>query len=684
MEYHHPQYAYSQGHIPDPRAMPMQLHHQHSHPQLMEAYMHPHSHLDYADFPLHPGMHEEYEDGQEILSRPRLTKEQVEVLESQFQAHPKPNSNVKRQLAIQTKLTLPRVANWFQNRRAKAKQQKKQEEFEILQSMGQDGSQKSDVSKQAPHPYPQSAGSNTSEQARAASLEPEDTLSQQDMTPPTHSLAVAPTASPIARTTSAQEASWASLQRALASAQAANGPQYTAEDTFIPTRTLESPLQASDIPSSNDSSTFPSSTFSDWTAASSVDWVSSSHSNEQFDFGNLNVQNNMQADHFANPEPQIMFRQSPEDVSDPGSEEWLHNLQTPTLGAPHGLDMGLPMPPYAQTHDSRHSSSEDLTAGFGNIGLTTPTSATSSHANMFPRPDHSIDIAARRKKPRPAMLGTAALRSRSYGAPPTLSPTVRYSSSPVHPLRHVKSTGNSLNVHYGGIRKPSSAQRSPLNIATFAEAEALNAMMAGVPTMECPSSDLPDPHTSLSPEERHSGIPIPSSTVEAEIPGQFYQLSSNMHLNVTSPPATPMKQPEFFGHPQMTASLVPPMSAPPQYAVFPDYTPPYSAGPLTAGSWSDAPLTSPEHATFGQALNMPQPNYISGPMVHDYGSVTNFSLPFSSTSEMKADYQRPTTEFFIQEFPQQREAHAHAAQQMAQQKPKNYVFANATANDFSE
>lgn len=53
---------------------------------------------------------EDYEDYTEHLTRPRLTKEQVEILETQFQAQPKPNSDVKRQLAIQTNLTLPRVA----------------------------------------------------------------------------------------------------------------------------------------------------------------------------------------------------------------------------------------------------------------------------------------------------------------------------------------------------------------------------------------------------------------------------------------------------------------------------------------------------------------------------------------------------------------------------------------------
>ena len=40
------------------------------------------------------------------------------------------------------------------------------------------------------------------------------------------------------------------------------------------------------------------------------------------------------------------------------------------------------------------------------------------------------------------------------------------------------------------------------------------------------------------------------------------------------------------------------------------------------------------------------------------------------------------TEFFIHEFPGQKEEHAHVAQQLAQQKPKNYVFTNATPNDY--
>lgn len=65
---------------------------------------------DLAEYYTHLPMMEDYEEYAENLSRPRLTKEQVDTLEAQFQAHPKPNSNKKRELAVQTNLSLPRVA----------------------------------------------------------------------------------------------------------------------------------------------------------------------------------------------------------------------------------------------------------------------------------------------------------------------------------------------------------------------------------------------------------------------------------------------------------------------------------------------------------------------------------------------------------------------------------------------
>ena len=74
----------------------------------IDGYMYHQQPFDMVDPSSQPIM--DYDEYVENLSRPRLTKDQVEVLETQFQAHPKPNSNVKRQLAAQTNLSLPRVA----------------------------------------------------------------------------------------------------------------------------------------------------------------------------------------------------------------------------------------------------------------------------------------------------------------------------------------------------------------------------------------------------------------------------------------------------------------------------------------------------------------------------------------------------------------------------------------------
>lgn len=78
-----------------------------------DPHFNPYAPADFSTFPNfypHPQLVEDYEEYIENLSRPRLTKEQVETLENQFRAHPKPSSNTKKQLAIQTNLTLPRVA----------------------------------------------------------------------------------------------------------------------------------------------------------------------------------------------------------------------------------------------------------------------------------------------------------------------------------------------------------------------------------------------------------------------------------------------------------------------------------------------------------------------------------------------------------------------------------------------
>lgn len=65
---------------------------------------------DQYDFFPHGVYMDEYDDVHEMTTRPRLTKEQQDLLESEFQKNPKPSSALKRTLAAHTGLNLPRVA----------------------------------------------------------------------------------------------------------------------------------------------------------------------------------------------------------------------------------------------------------------------------------------------------------------------------------------------------------------------------------------------------------------------------------------------------------------------------------------------------------------------------------------------------------------------------------------------
>ncbi|KAK3945318.1 LIM/homeobox protein Lhx3 [Diplogelasinospora grovesii] len=73
--------------------------------------------------------------------KPRLAKDEVELLEREFAKNPKPSSSTKRELAEQMGVEIPRINNWFQNRRAKEKQMRKTAEFEAQQAQERSGSE---------------------------------------------------------------------------------------------------------------------------------------------------------------------------------------------------------------------------------------------------------------------------------------------------------------------------------------------------------------------------------------------------------------------------------------------------------------------------------------------------------------------------------------------------------------
>ncbi|KAK0392716.1 hypothetical protein NLU13_2211 [Sarocladium strictum] len=68
-------------------------------------------------------------------SKPRLSKEEVEILEAEFQKNHKPNSSTKKALAESMRVDNARINNWFQNRRAREKKENNIRQYEARQRL---------------------------------------------------------------------------------------------------------------------------------------------------------------------------------------------------------------------------------------------------------------------------------------------------------------------------------------------------------------------------------------------------------------------------------------------------------------------------------------------------------------------------------------------------------------------
>ncbi|KAH8660986.1 hypothetical protein BGZ60DRAFT_566648 [Tricladium varicosporioides] len=108
-------------------------------------------------------------------TKPRLAKDDVDALEQEFKRNPKPNAVTKRSFAEKLHVDLARVNNWFQNRRAKAKQVKKEEAYEAQLACGAQQSTSS-ASTHASFDTPRSiTGSSINSQKKRKILDDEQT-----------------------------------------------------------------------------------------------------------------------------------------------------------------------------------------------------------------------------------------------------------------------------------------------------------------------------------------------------------------------------------------------------------------------------------------------------------------------------------------------------------------------------
>ncbi|KAI7136927.1 hypothetical protein KC352_g30385, partial [Hortaea werneckii] len=457
--------------------------------------------------------------------KPRLTKEQHDVLEAEFQRQHKPNTITKKRFAEVLGVSLDKVNNWFQNRRAKSKHdaRKQQEQFQVfpqhqsnsqvayssdseispaypaqdycnvMQQFGaNDMNSRLDIprSQQFPQPaldtFPNLGGNGSADHFHNMGIQ-----AQQD-----NNMFDSP--QEMNRRTLTQEQFDAFAQGGLQGSDQysflqpnVSGGHDFLNDCFPELQGADGKLQqgymfSGDIPapmSSHDSS-IPSS-LSDNSisgfpvnasmqagsvgSADSSEWdgsrSSSIHQEEPF----LNIQPH-QTSQPAQSASQWQPGQSVPVDPYALNQEFKKVAESRQFTQQSQLhEQPLAWPDEAFGH--RDSSASLLAHSMSNVGLHTPQPVQNS---TFRSPAPPTNIAARRQRPRPAGLHLGGMRTQSYnsavqpGSPGQLQPQ---NTAPAQPLRRIRSS-NVINngVAQGRVQKGAGAsQRSPL-AWTFSDA----------------------------------------------------------------------------------------------------------------------------------------------------------------------------------------------------------------------
>lgn len=360
-------------------------------------------------------------------TKPRLSKSEVEILERQFQEQHKPSSNTKRQLADRMRVDIARINNWFQNRRAKAKQEKKLVEFGLREA--------GNLAYSEPSSPEHFNGAGFFDDHFQAAENPVVAFPSGNEPP-------APLASYHPRYENPAVASINSLHRTLMVAEAARGELESQFQDQQAHEEFSNPMPFDAFPSA-DRAQFP---------------ATSPQTTTGFQF-NDNVDS---TERFVEPlltQP-IMLQepQAPQGfgcfVTMAESGHAMVEASMPTfpsqlIGIPGDQDL-TPRPFPAQDFNEVEVRNE-----------TQPMPAAME--SSFKAPPPPADIAGRRSKPRPAALGTSALRDKTSTGPKTASNTEVVKRMHGSPSMRRVASANGLNVFAGRITKSSQLpQRSPL------------------------------------------------------------------------------------------------------------------------------------------------------------------------------------------------------------------------------
>lgn len=514
-----------------------------------------------------------------------------------------------------------------------------------------------------------------------------------------------------------REATFASLQRTLDAAVAyrdTHGPANVIDEDELSPTTVNPPNKTNS--GTSDDANFDATanaSFSDLGSAndSSFSWTSPASSQDPYGYG----LNGTVAPHDSFTAPTLDATQGTsnsfysQNVQFCPQGGWSNQLQVPQAfpgnraasdtGVPY-TDMHYPSVPQSEAPLTTHQPSTEFPHTLEGIGIHTESSQDMSLPPRTEKPSpmpkqtgKELDIAARRKRPRPAAIGTPG-SGRSTPGTSTLSPTARMPSvSAGQNMRHSKSAHN-LGARYAGVRKASAAQRSPLNVTSFAEAGALHSSKAEMSSKLQPSvtSTTMAPPTPLTPEALRQLYPTSPSDggycLSAAPTTQFFT-TQPMGIELASPPTTPLPADVMsqFSYP----GIAPPMSAPAQRTTFADYAW-CEPVPMTARSWADTdsiPSPNVVYPGTGQVQHDISPVSYD-PIVDHTGNPSDNvvlseppSLTYPAGTAATSLPAGPligkakTTDFVIHEFPEQQEAHRYAAQQLPSRQ-KNYTFTNQT------
>jgi hypothetical protein len=569
--------------------------------------------------------------------------------------------------------------NWFQNRRAKRKQERKQEAYEADQAQ-------ESLAYSEPSSPDNFYGSGYFADSNLIPLQHAATFPMMNGPPPQ-------VASYQPQYTDPSSVSMESLHRTIAAAQAATEHQDFGghfQEEQEPMTSFGGPLLHA--PSNDDRAQF-----------SAPDGLVHFEENHSFSYDSAFPS----ALYTASNQQLAESQHSPNTNQTPTP---FHNYSAPSGGETNGAHVLAPFPSQllpSQSNDGLQSQPQDnsesqspadsnastLAIGF-KYDVAESESSTSPPAPTIPfkSPPPPTDLASRRKKAvKPAALTADTLRGRPPLGPRTVSHAEAFrrpSDSPISsPMRRIVSAGGNRSVVSGRVGKSGveSAQRSPINTNGFADARAFmehNYHTTRHPPSLTAGSSLNSslaPPTPMSPREKEmtfvkrDGTRSTASPVEngmnfvfnTGVPGCFTSIEDQ---NLASPPETPQTQ----------------MALNPMGNGWP------AAVDYQDKQWHfevpDEPLYTPAQDSFPIELQMPQPSYISSlsqPVTPAFGQF-NPNFMFGSESPR---YKNESPQYTLSSHSEYSFPDSHYLGGMMSTSPmtkqKTFQFSNTTAADFS-